>query len=317
MAHFRHLNLGGAVRAQREDATGRRNSFYVRGTAQASLGRVSAYGNLELGKDLANSTVFATNTFSTTLVGVSARLTRQWNFQAEGFRTKLIAALNPENMFVLQNQGVGISPILSNFNQWTFLFRLTRTLRWGGGLPAEGLDRFVAEHMPLTGAITGFVYVLMAEGRQPAPSVPVSLEDGKTVQTDAKGGFRFNEVREGAHAVTIATDQLPTEYNPGPHPLVRVDIAPRRTAQAELDVYPLSALRGRVIARDGATFDSLEGILIRVVSTGQYTTTLRDGSFAFYNLPEGAYELTIGEDTLPPEAVLSTPARLPVVIRSN
>jgi len=57
-------------------ATERRNSVYLRGSAQVNLGRLTAYGYFEGGKDLVNQTVFATNTTSSSVLAATLRLTR-------------------------------------------------------------------------------------------------------------------------------------------------------------------------------------------------------------------------------------------------
>lgn len=88
--------------------------------------------------DLVNRTVFAISTVSTSVVGVAARLTKDWNFQAEAFRNSLVSDLNPESTFLLGNLGIGVSRTLSALNQWSVYFRLTRQIHWGGGLPPEG-----------------------------------------------------------------------------------------------------------------------------------------------------------------------------------
>ena len=110
----------------------KRNSLFYRGSAQGRVRRFSVYSYVELGNDLVNKTVFATNTYNTIVGGVSARLFREWNIQTEVFRNRFISTLNPESVFVLASQGVGLSTVLTDFNQWSFFFRLTKQIRWGG-----------------------------------------------------------------------------------------------------------------------------------------------------------------------------------------
>ena len=61
-----HLFLGGSVRLQRSTGSEIRNSVYGRGSLQGQFGRLNAFANVEIGNDLANRTVFATNAYSTT-----------------------------------------------------------------------------------------------------------------------------------------------------------------------------------------------------------------------------------------------------------
>lgn len=76
--------------------------MFYRISAQGNAGRLSVYANVEIGNDLANRTVFSTSTYSTTVVGAGLRLFRQWNVQAEVFRSKLNMEINPESIFLLQ-----------------------------------------------------------------------------------------------------------------------------------------------------------------------------------------------------------------------
>jgi hypothetical protein len=51
---------------------------------------------------------------------------------------------------------------------------------------------------------------------------------------------------------------------------------------------------------------SAENIVLRLVGTERYTTPDADGSFAFYNLPEGSYELAIDDGSLPENCRLTS-----------
>ena len=153
MFQVRRMFLGGAVRWQQSSAGERRNSLYYRASAQGDAGRLRAFANIEIGNDLANRTIFATNTYSTTVVGVGLRLFRDWSLQTEVFRNRLNMDLNPESIFVLEGGGLPIGSNLAEFNQWSFFFRLTKQIRWGGGLPVEAADRIFARAAPLVGAV--------------------------------------------------------------------------------------------------------------------------------------------------------------------
>ena len=85
---------------------------------------------MEDGKDLANETVFATNATSSTVVSAGLRLTRHWSVQSEAFRSRVISQINAENLFVQGSQNLALNPVLSQFNQWSFLFRVSRTFSW-------------------------------------------------------------------------------------------------------------------------------------------------------------------------------------------
>jgi hypothetical protein len=314
---LRHFVVGGAVRMQQSLTTERRNSLYFRGTAQLNLGRLSAYGYFEGGKDLVNQTIFATNTTSSSVVSATLRLTHQWTIQGEAFRSKLIASLNPESLFVQGNQGLFANPFLSRFDQWSFLFRIVRSFNWGAALAAGNPDQYMSQRIPLTGRIEGFVRVRASGGLRPATGVAIKLEGGQSAKTDVDGRFHFESVPEGLHAVSINMEELPADYNPGAETKLSVSVSPRKIARSDLELTALSAFVGKVTVSPGSVFENLEGIVIRLEPGRRYTTTLKDGSFAFYNTPEGDYQLRIDESTLPPEARLKSAPNAALGIRTG
>ena len=50
---------------------------------------------------------------------------------------------------------------------------------------------------------------------------------------------------------------------------------------------------------------------------GPYTTTTKDGSFAFYNLPEGEYQVMLAQETLPGDARLTSASEQRLEIRTG
>jgi len=315
--HFRGFVLGGAARVQQALTTERLNSVYLRGSAQINLGRLTASGYFEGGKDLANQTVFATSTTSSSVLTASLRVTQKWSIQGEAYRSRSISSLNPESLFVQGNSGVIVNPVLSQFNQWSFLFRIVRSFNWGSALPAGGLDQYMRQRIPLVGSVEGFVHILAAGELRPAPAVVVTLESGQSAKTDVNGRYLFERVPEGLHAVSINLEELPAEYNPGTKTKSPVTVSPRRVSRADLDLFALSAFVGKVAVVSGSGFDDLEGILVRLSPGDRYTTTLKDGSFAFYNLPDGGYEVSIDANTLPTEARLTSPSQAALTVRAG
>ena len=167
--HLRRLTLGGGVRAQRLVADGPRTTMFYRGSAQFSAHRISVYGNFETGKDLENKTLFATNTVSTTLLGASMTMGKNWQIQFEAYRNSLVTELNPQSIFVLQGQGVFIPGTLAALNQWSIYFRVVRKLKWGAPGAAGDINAYALRQAPLKGSVEGFVM----EGDQPAEGVSV------------------------------------------------------------------------------------------------------------------------------------------------
>ena len=307
---FRRFSVGGAARYQQTRGPAELNSLFFRGLAQVTLGRVVAYANVEIGNDLANQTVFATEAYRTSVVGASVRLPGRWTFQAETFRNQLNFTLNEENAFLLQNgAGFGtISPAAANltgFGQWSLFFRLSKQLRWGGEVPGERGDRAGAvSAVRLTGSVEGWVRLKTLAGITGAAAVRIVLDGARTAVSGTDGRYVFDKVPEGAHAVGIAMEELPADLDPGQLQQIQVTVQPRRAARADFDVLPLTAVAGRVTGPGTA---ALEGIVIRMKPGNRYTRTRKDGSFTFYNVREGDYEVMVDSGTLPEGAEAPSP----------
>lgn len=316
---FHHFTVGGSVRYQQVTGSERLNSVFFRGLAQVNLGPFSAFANIEVGNDLANQTVFSTEAYRTSVVGGSLRLIRGWNLQVEVFRNQLNFTLNPENIFLLENSSAlqGVSPAaetLAAFSQWSFYFRLSKQIRWGGGLPNENPDQFAVKAAPLVGAIEGIVRLKTMGTASIAAGIPVSLDGGQTVFSGPDGRYVFPNIPEGTHEVALALAQLPADYDPAEVSRSQLVVQPRRVARADFEVLPLMTIRGQVHGPDKAL---LEDIVIRLAPGSRYTTTSKDGRFTFYNVREGDLEVTLDRKTLPEDAALSSPAVVPVSVRAG
>jgi hypothetical protein len=77
-------------------------------------------------------------------------------------------------------------------------------------------------------------------------------------------------------------------------------------------VLPLSTISGRVTGPEGLT---LGDVVIRLLPGSRYTTTAQDGSFHFYNVREGDFELTVDATTLPQGAELKPPSSVKTAVR--
>lgn len=316
---FRHFSLGGSVRYQQLSGSERLNSLFFRGLGQVNLGPFNAYANVEVGNDMANQTVFSTQAYRTSMVGVSMRLKRGWNLQAEVFRNQLNFTLNPENIFLLENSPAlaGASPAaesLSAISQWSFYFRLSKQIRWGGGLPTENPDQFAAKAAPLVGNIEGVVRLKTMGAASYAPGIPVSLDGNQTTYSGPDGHYFFQNIPEGTHEVALALAQLPADFDPGESPKSRLVVQPRRVARTDFEVLPLETIHGAVHGPEKAP---LEDIVIRLVPGNRYTTTNKEGNFTFYNVREGDFEVALDAATLPENGAVNTPAILPVEVRAG
>jgi hypothetical protein len=290
----------------------RRNSLFFRGSVQAAMGNVNVFSHVEAGNDLVNQSVFAANTYSTTAAGVSARMRKTWTLQAEVFRNRLVSKLNPQNIFVLESRGVGVSTALAGFEQWSIYFRLTKSFHWGPAMSVGDPDRYVAEQIPLVGAVEGIVRELRMDGNRPAAGIPVTLDGTRTTTTDEHGRYRFADVPEGEHGVALSSRQLPADFNPAGSEEVVISVFPRKTARADLEVLRLLWFEGRVRGPAGA---ALENIMVRLLPANAYTITDADGNFGFYNLRESDYGVVVDASTLPEFAVLDDPTGVAIALR--
>lgn len=309
---WKRLVLGGAVRTQHSDSTESRQTLFFRGSAQISLSRFSAYGYIEKGSDLVNKTLFSTSAYSSSVVGLNAPITHGWSVQLEAFRNRLNTNLNPASLFVLENQGFGLGDTLSTFDQWSAYVRLSKRFRWGRGAATGGWDNYAAVHNPLVGAVEGVVMQEMMAGKRAVRGIPVSLDGTRASVSDANGHYRFIDVPEGVHHISLDTSQLPADFDSGGVAETDVKVEPRAVARTDFNVARLTYATGKVAAPAGM---ALENVLIRLLPGDRYTTPDADGNFGFYNLREGDYELVVDAESLPADSTVVSAARLPISVR--
>jgi hypothetical protein len=310
---FRSLMLGIGARWDSARSESRRNSLYFRGSFQYRYRLLSAYAFAEAGNDLLNRTVFATNTISTTVIGLSARVARDWQLNAEGFRSRMTASLHPENIFILQGQGVGYSPVLMASNQWTFYARLSRRLNWGGALPSDSnLPVAAARETALHGSVEGVVEEKTDAGLRPVGGIAVSLDGSQVAETDAQGRYRFASVPEGEHRLVFGAGALPADFEPAGDPLQIVRVTANRAARANFVVLRLTEIRGRVDAVTLPQDRTLDMVMIRLKPGARYTSPDEDGAFGFYNLPPGRYEVQFDAWNLANQIVVESPESVAV-----
>jgi uncharacterized membrane protein YgcG len=307
--------IGQAIREQNTRTTQDVNTLFYRGSLQTTFKRVSVYGYFEKGNDLVNRSVFSTNAYSSEVAGISAPLLKGWNFHVEAFRNGLLTALNPENVFLFGNSGLGLNSQLSATNQWSVYLRISKHFHWGKQFPGGlSLDEYAAKSAPLVGTVQGLVVEQSLAGPRPAPNVAVSLDQYRSVVTDALGHYLFADVAEGLHEVGLNMEQLPTDYEPGTLAKGTVLVQPRAVVRADFNVTPLTMFSGRIVAPTGVP---VANVLIRVAGTNRYTTPYEDGSFCFYDLREGDYQVSVDTQTVPEGYLLASPATLNVSVRSK
>jgi hypothetical protein len=317
----KHIVLGGAMRLQNTQSqsspssTQNLNTIFYRGSIQANIKRISVYGYLEKGNDLINQSVFSTNSVSSTVLGMSAPLFSGWTLHFEAFQNQLLTSLNPENIFLFGNSDQGLNTQLANFNQRSIYFKISKRYSWGKPLEqGSTMEQYAAVHAPLVGSVEGLVMEASLSGPVPAPNVGVILDHGRTAESDNTGHYVFADVPEGQHEVELNMEELPADYSPGPENVAHVSVAPRSIARTDFDVTRLANLSGTIVAPKDV---QVENIVVRIVGTKLYTTPYPDGTFSFYNLSEGHYEVEIDEGTLPEGYILASPARVAVTAASS
>ena len=305
------LTVGGGVRLDQSLGQTRRDSLSYRGSLQMSTRRFSAYAFGEFGRDLLNETLFLATQIRSTVLGASAQIDRHWTLNAELMRNSATSEMNDQSIFLLSNLGAPISLYSREMNRWTLYFRLTRSFQWGPALPAHLTRADTSQIYPVMGVVEGFVFEKAPGGPLPAAQVPVTLDGFRTELTDSNGRFRFADVPQGSHKVALSERTLPAEFNPASASAVEVPVMPRRTSRVEFTVARLLTVTGKVVAPPGV---ALTDIVIRLAGSKRYTTPDESGSFAFYNLPGGRYELRVDIETLPEGHRLSTPPAVPVTV---
>lgn len=302
------FTFGAAVRFQQVNSTQLQNSVFFRGSVNARLGRFTAYGQAELGNDLVNKSVFATSTVNTTVAGITLSDFKGWTFSVEAFRNSLVSQLNTVSEFALQTQGVGVSTLLSDLNQWSAYVRVTHRFKWGAPLP-EATEHYLLTQVPLIGSLEGFVR--LSGAGDGVAEVPVVLDGSRSSMTDATGHYRFDEVTEGPHRVEVSKLELPAEYGPNQKSGNGVVVHARKLARADLEVALLDcSIRGTV--QGGESDSDNAGIAITLSPGNHLTTTDEKGRFTFYNLAAGEYQVTIDPGTLAEFYVLTSDEKVAV-----
>jgi hypothetical protein len=312
--HAKGLILGGGIKVQHLNASESRTTMYYHGLAQIQIKRFSAHADIETGRDLENRTLFATNSISTSIIGASLALNRQWDVQAEAYRNNFATVLNPQSIFVLEGQGISVPGTLATLNQWSLYFSINRRFRWGKAGTAPDMTQYAIRQTPLKGGIEGFVREQEGRGDLGVEGITVALDAGRTAVTDPAGHYRFSDVAEGVHRVALSTDELLADFDPGPHQQTSILVGSGKLVRTDLDVIRLATIRGTVSGPPGA---ELARIVVRLAGTDSYTTPDGSGVFHFYNLHQGEYTVVLDQKTLPSGAKTISPLSASVTLKSS
>jgi hypothetical protein len=116
-----------------------------------------------------------------------------------------------------------------------------------------------------------------------------------TADTDARGSYSFSPVPRGTYELSLERSLLPADYAWDGRGET-LTVSSTRAVNVNLRVTPLNAIHGRVYVDRNANgrFDSGEGVRGAVLRAGdRLTATDQSGSYSFYNLWPGAYEVRL------------------------
>ncbi len=301
----------GAVRWNNSRSSESRDSVFVRAMVQGTLRRATFHAYTEVGRDLANQTLFAMNQIQTTVAGFSMPVARGWTVQGEVLKSSIAMALNPQSAFVLASNGVPVSMSLGGMDRLNIFFRVSRHLSWGGAAPSSAYATTLAGVAPVVGSIEGIV---KDEDGTAAEGIPVVLDGYKTARTDDHGRYRMAGVMQGEHKIELSPRELPAEYDPASSGPGQIYVRSARTERRDFNLVRLMSLTGQVLAPPNS---KVEEIVIRLEGTKRLTTPDEDGRFAFYNLPAGDYVVVLDESTLAEARRLSGPGSAAVSLRQG
>lgn len=306
---FGRWTASGAVRWSQARFGENRDSVFVRAMVQGTARRATFHAYTELGRDLANQTLFTVNQLQTTVAGISMPVGRSWSVHADVLRTTIATILNPQSAFVLAANGAPVSLALGGLDRLNIFFRVTRHLSWGGPAPQSGYAASLSGVIPVFGAIEGFV---RDDEGAAVQSIPVLLDGYRTAYTDERGRYRLPDVMQGQHSIELSPRELPAEYDPASVAGTAIQVRSAKTERLDFQLVRLLALHGQVLAPPNSKLDE---IVIRLQSGNRVTTPDQEGRFAFYNLPAGEYTVVIDESTLPSDRRLSGEGSLRVSLR--
>jgi hypothetical protein len=291
---LRRLSLGGAMRFERQNAETARNELAARAFWNYSWHFLSGYGSFEAGSDLANSSLLTRTASQTTTVGVSAALPRQWQLRADAYRSNLLISLNPGNLALLAENGVGPAMVL-NANQWTTFLRLSRSFAWSGATSLAHVTDLARKASAETGEISGSISAGHSLGREEGlAGIPVHLDRSRFALTDHQGIFRFANVPEGQHVVGVDVWHLPADYDPPETPELAVVVQAHHAPTVHFSLHHLGSLRGQVKGMPAHS-----GLVVEMDDGARITSPDDDGSFSLDNIKEGKHTLRLRQSTIP------------------
>ena len=207
--------------------------------------------------------------------------------------------------------GDGLAGTQNGFSSLTFSY----TRRLGGPSEKNFLMKLLGRDH---GTIRGRVFAdLNADGEdnpdEPGmPGIKVELEDGRSVETEQNGNFKFDRVKLGTVTVRLASDDLGKSLRASTAGQQAIMVSPRQTAKVSFGVVDFGSISGRVFNElqgidtgDAGNKPGINGVRLKLIPHQQGTpsaTRVTDagGMYEFRNLTPGKYNVEVDTETLPP-----------------
>jgi hypothetical protein len=208
-------------------------------------------------------------------------------------------------------RGDGLTGTQNGFSSLTVSY----TRRLGGPSEKNFLMKLLGRDH---GTVRGRVFAdLNADGEdnpdEPGiPGIKVELEDGRSVETEQNGSFKFDRVKLGTVTVRLASDDLGKSLRASTAGQQAITVSPRQTAKVSFGVVDFGSISGRVFNElqgidtgDSGNKPGINGVRLKLISHHQGTpsaTRVTDaaGMYEFRNLTPGKYSVEVDTETLPP-----------------
>ncbi len=208
-----------------------------------------------------------------------------------------------------------------------FTVRLNKKFKWGA--PPKILGKVKGIAITGLGNIEGFIFndlnqnMVKDPNEKGIPGLIVKLEDGSTCETDKNGKFKFSNVIEGIHKISMEERRIPANFYILSSVKKEIIIKARRTQKVNFALIEGSTISGRVIndINKNKKIDKDEKgikdvlVLLKPIEKEKTKTkekylkemilntyTDSNGNFIFENILPGEYILSVDIETLPKRA---------------
>ncbi|MBE3576813.1 MAG: hypothetical protein IMX00_03895 [Limnochordales bacterium] len=219
------------------------------------------------------------------------------------------------------------SPGSSQAAEWRLEGRLTLPVQLGQPPVRIGGQTTPAGPVDLGDLVflSGRVFVdnngngLFDRGDEPVTEATVLVDERTAVRTDSEGRYGLQLLGAGRHQVTLDLASIPLELGlaPGTEARRAVDLkAGKEGNVVNFALVRLCSLAGLLFldANGNGLRDSgepgLGGVFLRLAGTPFSTFTADDGTFAFYDVYPGEWQLVVDPATLPQKAARSGPVEV-------